>query len=269
MLSPAMAAAVRQLQAQPSSVPQPLAHSHQLSANAITSSGDIGNQALNAKNARVRAEQDLQLLQNRINRLVIEEERAAKRIAETRRRAKEIRDLKQRNKANQEAQSEAVQWMRSEQELQRQLLQQSRAERNHAIDASRTALKSMRKDEVSVLRQMRKENEEAVAAQRNLEHARVVARKQLVQEQQRAAQIRKAQERQRQLQKLREERERQQAEIDEDAQMTMQRYAEMVEMEKRLTEELERKKYEQVSSAATRHTCSNDLAFRSFSREDN
>eukprot|EP00965_Chrysotila_dentata_P102312 3377613-Pleurochrysis_carterae.AAC.2 len=77
------------------------------------------------------------------------------------------------------------------------------------------------------------------------------------------------QERQRQLQKLREERERQQAEIDEDAQMTMQRYAEMVEMEKRLTEELERKKYEQVSSAATRHTCSNDLAFRSFSREDN
>ena len=38
---------------------------------------DIGNQALRAKQARVKAEQDRQLLQNRINRLVVEEEKAA------------------------------------------------------------------------------------------------------------------------------------------------------------------------------------------------
>eukprot|EP00320_Phaeocystis_rex_P004453 CAMPEP_0119092122 /NCGR_PEP_ID=MMETSP1178-20130426/158794_1 /TAXON_ID=33656 /ORGANISM="unid sp, Strain CCMP2000" /LENGTH=84 /DNA_ID=CAMNT_0007075677 /DNA_START=16 /DNA_END=266 /DNA_ORIENTATION=+ len=36
-----------------------------------------GSQALRAKNARIRAEQDRQLLQNRINRLIIEEEKAA------------------------------------------------------------------------------------------------------------------------------------------------------------------------------------------------
>ena len=44
----------------------------------------IGNQALQAKNRRIKAEQDRQLLQNRINRLIVEEEKAAKRIAETR-----------------------------------------------------------------------------------------------------------------------------------------------------------------------------------------
>ena len=37
----------------------------------------LGSQALRAKNARIRAEQDRQLLQNRINRLIIEEEKAA------------------------------------------------------------------------------------------------------------------------------------------------------------------------------------------------
>ena len=44
----------------------------------------MGGQAPRAKNARIRAEEDGQLLQNRINRLIIEEEKAAKRIAETR-----------------------------------------------------------------------------------------------------------------------------------------------------------------------------------------
>jgi hypothetical protein len=129
----------------------------------------LGSRALGAKNARIRAEQDRQLLQNRINRLIIEEEKAAKRISETRRRAKEIWDLKRRNEANQAARADAGSWMSSEQHLQRQLL-------TH-----------MRKEEVSVLRQMRRENEEAVVAQRNMEHARCVARKQSVKQHQNQA----------------------------------------------------------------------------------
>merc|ERR1712185_595730 len=96
----------------------------------------VGAQALSAKNARIRAEQDRQLLQNRINRLIIEEEKAAKRIAETRRRAKEIYDLKRRNEANQAARADASAWMSSEQHLQRQLLDQARKERAASLDAS-------------------------------------------------------------------------------------------------------------------------------------
>ena len=144
----------------------------------------LGSQALRAKNARIRAEQDRQLLQNRINRLIIEEEKAAKRISETRRRAKEIWDLKRRNEANQAARADAGSWMSSEQHLQRQLLTQARGERTTALDSSKAALTHMRKEEVSVLRQMRRENEEAVVAQRNMEHARCVARKQSVKQHQ-------------------------------------------------------------------------------------
>ena len=147
----------------------------------------LGSRALGAKNARIRAEQDRQLLQNRINRLIIEEEKAAKRISETRRRAKEIWDLKRRNEANQAARADAGSWMSSEQHLQRQLLTQARGERATALDSSKAALAHMRKEEVSVLRQMRRENEEAVVAQRNMEHARCVARKQSVKQHQNQA----------------------------------------------------------------------------------
>ena len=147
----------------------------------------LGSQALQAKNARIRAEQDRQLLQNRINRLIIEEEKAAKRISETRRRAKEIWDLKRRNEANQAARADAGSWMSSEQHLQRQLLTQARGERASALDSSKAALTHMRKEEVSVLRQMRRENEDAVVAQRNMEHARCVARKQSVKQHQNEA----------------------------------------------------------------------------------
>ena len=147
----------------------------------------LGSQALRAKNARIRAEQDRQMLQNRINRLIIEEEKAAKRISETRRRAKEIWDLKRRNEANQAARADAGSWMSSEQHLQRQLLTQARSERASALDSSKKALEHMRKEEVAVLRQMRRENEEAVVAQRNMELARCKARKQSVKMHQEAA----------------------------------------------------------------------------------
>ena len=127
------------------------------------------------------------MLQNRINRLIIEEEKAAKRISETRRRAKEIWDLKRRNEANQAARADAGSWMSSEQHLQRQLLTQARSERASALDSSKKALEHMRKEEVAVLRQMRRENEEAVVAQRNMELARCKARKQSVKMHQEAA----------------------------------------------------------------------------------
>merc|ERR1712167_332642 len=67
-------------------------------------SHDYGsNRLLAAKRARKRAEGDYQLLQNRLVRLRMEEEKAQKKIAETKKRAQEIIALKARNEmANRE-----------------------------------------------------------------------------------------------------------------------------------------------------------------------
>merc|ERR1712054_282357 len=67
-------------------------------------SHDYGsNRLLAAKRARKRAEGDYQLLQNRLVRLRLEEEKAQKKIAETKKRAQEIIALKARNEmANRE-----------------------------------------------------------------------------------------------------------------------------------------------------------------------
>ena len=157
------------------------------------SEAELGNMALRAKQQRLKAEQDKQLLQNRINRLLIEQERAGKRIAETRRRADEINALKKRNMANHNAKQDASLWMDSEQELQRQLLQTNKQQRKKAIETSRSAIHQLRCEEVQVLRQMRLENEEAVQVQRNIERERAAARKEQVREAQREAHQRKQQ----------------------------------------------------------------------------
>merc|ERR1712227_701405 len=55
------------------------------------------NRLLAAKRARKRAEGDYQLLQNRLVRLKLEEEKAQKKINETKKKAQEILALKARN----------------------------------------------------------------------------------------------------------------------------------------------------------------------------
>merc|ERR1711939_959340 len=74
-------------------------------------SHDYGsNRLLAAKRARKRAEGDYQLLQNRLVRLRLEEEKAHKKIMETTKRAQEILALKARNQmANQEKMTQAQQ----------------------------------------------------------------------------------------------------------------------------------------------------------------
>ena len=135
--------------------------------------------------------------QNRINRLLIEKERANKRIAETRRRTAEIEKLQQRNARAAAAREDATAWLDSEQSLQKELMQQERAHREAAIANSRTTMYSLRKDEVSVLKKMREENEKAVQAQRELEHQRAKERKEMVLNSQKAAQARKEEEQKR------------------------------------------------------------------------
>merc|ERR1712054_705275 len=72
-------------------------------------SHDYGsNRLLAAKRARKRAEGDYQLLQNRLVRLRMEEEKAQKKIGETKKRAQEIIALKARNEmANRDKEQKA------------------------------------------------------------------------------------------------------------------------------------------------------------------
>merc|ERR1711988_1412345 len=66
------------------------------------------NRLLAAKRARKRAEGDYQLLQNRLVRLRLKEEKAQKKISETKKRAEEILALKARNEmANREKMNHA------------------------------------------------------------------------------------------------------------------------------------------------------------------
>lgn len=206
----------------------------------VLSETQLGSMALRAKQQRTKAEQDKQLLQNRISRLIIEQEKAEKRIAETRRRTMEIRNLKQRNAANSAARGDATSWLSSEQELQRELLKENRSTRAKAIVASRTAMYSLRKDEVAVLKHMRRENETAVQAQRELERQRAVERKNIVREHQRAGLQRKQAEQAVQLSKLKESRESKRQELDDDALSHLTAYSSLADEEQRLIASLQK-----------------------------
>ena len=204
-----------------------------------TSPAHIPQLSRSSHSPPAQAEQDRQLLQNRINRLIVEEEKAAKRIAETRRRAKEIWELKRRNEASQATRQDAGAWMSAEQELQKELMRAARSERQAGIQASRGAMAHMRREEVKVLRQMRHENEGAVQAQRAFEHGRAVQRKAMVKEQQRLAAERKAKEREAALTRLKAEREAKQSLLGKDASDQVRDLERMEEEERRLIASLQ------------------------------
>jgi len=218
------------------------------SGGVVLSETQLGNMALRAKQQRCKAEQDRQLLQNRINRLVIEQEKASKRIAETRRRAEEIRTLKARNEANSEARKDAGAWLASEQELQRELLKENRQERQKAIIASRQSMHALKHDEVKVLKSMRHENEDAVFQQREMERQRAVERKSIVQMSQAAAMQRKQAENEALRQRLREKREEKRQEVDQDAMSHLNAYSSLAEEEQRLIASLA--KWNQIQTDA-------------------
>uniref|UniRef100_A0A7S2E324 Uncharacterized protein n=1 Tax=Haptolina brevifila TaxID=156173 RepID=A0A7S2E324_9EUKA len=208
------------------------------SGGVVLSETQLGNMALRAKQQRLKAEQDRQLLQNRINRLVIEQEKAQKRIEETNRRAIEIKKLKQRNEAHADARRDASAWLASERELQRELLKENREQQAKAIMESRKAVHSLKQDEVKVLKLMRHENEEAVMQQREMERNRALARKKVVRDSQRFATERKQMENEALLQRLKEKREEKRQQVDADSMVHLEAYSSLAEEEQKLIESL-------------------------------
>ena len=186
--------------------------------------------------------------QNRIHRLKIEQERAAKRIMETRRRTEEITRLKQRNNANKQSTDEARDWLEQEQVLQKELLAENRAARSKAISNSRTQMYAMRKDEVQVLRQMRRENEQAVQAQKDLEQQRANERKAIVSESKRQASERKKIEQEAHQEGIRKRREASKTSVDTTATADVAAYQDLAKEEERLLASLQ--KWQQVQDEA-------------------
>jgi len=208
------------------------------SGGVVLSETQLGNMALRAKQQRFKAEQDRQLLQNRINRLIIEQEKAEKRIAETVRRTEEISTLKARNEANAAARKDASAWLSAEQELQRELLKENKEQRTRAIQASRQSMYALRQDEVKVLKMMRFENEEAAAQHREMERERALERKNVVRESQKAAAERKQREGEALRSRLKVNREAKRQELDADAMSHLNAYSSLAEEEARLVESL-------------------------------
>lgn len=208
------------------------------SSGVVLSETQLGNMALRAKQQRFKAEQDRQLLQNRINRLIIEQDKAEKRIAETQRRTEEIHTLKARNMANAEARRDASAWLSAEQELQKELLKENKAQRAAAIQSSRHAIMALRQDEVKVLKQMREENEAAAAQHREMERQRNNERKNVVRESLHGAAERKKREAEAMRARLKVNREAARQALDTDAMSHLKAYSSLELEEKRLLESL-------------------------------
>merc|ERR1711998_343864 len=131
------------------------------------------NRLLAAKRARKRAEGDYQLLQNRLVRLEMEEEKARKKILETKKRAQEILALKARNEmANREKMNhahdndDAIAEAKAKASKQRM---DGKLRTQHAMDQ----VSKQKRDGVLHARRTRQEHEMVIARQRDqdLRHA--------------------------------------------------------------------------------------------------
>jgi len=109
--------------------------------------------------SRKRVENDIKLMANRIRHLHLEEEKAQKKIDTTKTRANDILDLKERNR--EAARRRELERKQAEEELrrERQLLALQKAERRAAIRANREALQQSKREDVLMMKQMKKVQE--------------------------------------------------------------------------------------------------------------
>eukprot|EP00741_Cyanophora_paradoxa_P014943 tig00020830_g14417.t1 len=137
----------------------------------LASSADFGfqNPLLAAKNARKRAETDAQLLDNRLRRLKIEEDRARKKIEETRRRAAEILQLKERNVAKVQVKQQMEQEEEERLRREREIIAIQNAERREVKKAIELAIVQTKKAEAATLKKLSRENQIAAARFKEME----------------------------------------------------------------------------------------------------
>jgi len=130
------------------------------------------NHILAAKISRKKAEQDVMLLKNRIDRLRQEEKKAKQKVHETKLRGQEIVTLKKRNEQANAAKSLAkqIQFDQQEREVQQQAIK--KAEQRAALKATFEAMHCAKREDVRAQRKARNDNEEAVRENRDFEVTR-------------------------------------------------------------------------------------------------
>lgn len=194
---------------------------------------DEHNKFVDAKNLRKRAEEDAQLLANRIALLKQEELKSLKKIEETRNKAREI--MQKRAKMLEE------QRIKEEERNQKLEEERLRAEQNRVLKEqtkqaklnSRDELVRRLKDEVLAIKLARKENQNLIEQNKNLELLEKTTLTQNVKNQHREAEEKKRRMEEERKAKVRAELERK---IDEENMRKQQKEEEIARMEQ---EELE------------------------------
>merc|ERR1711939_952242 len=137
-------------------------------------SHDYGaNRLLAARRARKRAEGDYQLLQNRLVRLRLEEEKAQKKISETKKKAQEILALKARNEMVMREKIEKAAEADNEIAHMRMRTNKQRQDQKHRTANSLGEVQQLKREGVLQTRKARQEHEIAIQKQRDrdLAHA--------------------------------------------------------------------------------------------------
>lgn len=147
-----------------------------------------------SKKARMRADEDAKLLENRIKLLKQEESKARKKINETKKRAKDIRSTKQRNVDKQKKKKEHVR--RQEQEENKRAVKNElqRNEIKHRISSTTTEIQSKRKADAERLRQEKREQEEMLQMYRDQEQLKNTSMKQMIRNREKEAEERRKKE---------------------------------------------------------------------------
>ena len=129
------------------------------------------------KNARLRAEHDVNLLKNRLERLRQEERKALKKIEETRRRADQIVSLKTRNEENHMRKLLEAEYANKQLDRARQRLQGHREGMQDAIRNNAETLLQQKREEAEVLRDQSRRISEHVREQQeaHVERARRIS----------------------------------------------------------------------------------------------
>ncbi|ETN05598.1 hypothetical protein PPTG_14295 [Phytophthora nicotianae INRA-310] len=148
---------------------------------------ELQSAMLDAKKQRQQAENDAQLLANRLTHLRAEDARAQKRIEEAKRRAREIEAIKKRNEDKQRVKQEALEQMQRDIKAQREYnnaVQSLSRERRNQVIAEYT---SHRAQIVQDARAERKTNLNQIKQQRERDRSWLAERSQEIRDKERRA----------------------------------------------------------------------------------
>jgi len=202
------------------------------------------NRLLAAKRARKKAEDDHQLLQNRLHRLQVEEQRAASKIEETRKRAEEILALKARN-VKARADKEASMRQSEEEVLNaQQRACEQRETRAMRVQAATSNVARKKREDVLTTRKERQEHELAIQKDREAQLAAAAQSKATIKAHEQQVQMASHKSRMMKTEKFAEEFDKK---VKEEEALRLSTEEEVREMERHEAELIERLKSTQTS----------------------